>query len=66
MPFFLDEIGDISPAVQVKLLKALERKIRRVGGTEEIPINCRIIAATNKRFASCNCRSLPAAICITG
>ena len=46
---FLDEIGDISPAVQVKLLKALEeKKIRRVGGTEEIPINCRIIAATNK------------------
>jgi two-component system response regulator PilR (NtrC family) len=46
---FLDEIGDTSPAMQVKLLRALqERTIRRVGGTEEIPVDVRIIAATNR------------------
>lgn len=47
--FFLDEIGDLTPALQIKLLRMLEeRKIRRVGGREEIEINVRIIAATNK------------------
>jgi two-component system, NtrC family, response regulator AtoC len=46
---FLDEIGDISPKVQIKLLKALEEKtIRRVGGTRDIKINTRIITATNR------------------
>jgi len=46
---FLDEIGDTSPAMQVKLLRVLqERTIRRVGGTEEIPVDVRIIAATNR------------------
>ncbi len=46
---FLDEIGEISPAVQVKLLKALEQKrIRHLGGTEDIRVNTRIIAATNR------------------
>ena len=46
---FLDEVGEMSPMTQVKLLRALqERKIRRVGGTEEIPVNVRIIAATNQ------------------
>ncbi len=46
---FLDEIGDVSPLVQVKLLKAVEeKKIRRLGGTEDIHINTRIIAATNR------------------
>jgi DNA-binding NtrC family response regulator len=45
---FLDEVGETSPWTQVKLLRALqERKIRRVGGTEEIPVDVRIIAATN-------------------
>jgi len=45
---FLDEIGDLSQNHQVKILRALqERKIRRVGGTEEIPVHARIIAATN-------------------
>ena len=46
---FLDEIGDTSLAMQVKLLRVLqERTIRRVGGTEEIPVDVRIIAATNR------------------
>lgn len=46
---FLDEVGEMSPMTQVKLLRALQdKKIRRVGGTEEIPVNVRIIAATNQ------------------
>ncbi|MEE9218623.1 MAG: sigma-54 dependent transcriptional regulator [Acidobacteriota bacterium] len=49
---FLDEIGETSTAMQVKLLRVLqERRIRRVGGTEEIPVNVRIIAATNQDLA---------------
>jgi transcriptional regulator with PAS, ATPase and Fis domain len=45
----LDEIGQIDPAVQVKLLKAIEEKsVRRVGGLRTKPINVRIIAATNR------------------
>ncbi len=46
---FLDEIGEMSPMVQVKLLRVLqERKFRRVGGTEEVEADIRIIAATNR------------------
>lgn len=46
---FLDEIGEMSQKMQVKLLRALqERRIRKVGGNEEIDINVRIISATNK------------------
>ncbi|TLX77087.1 sigma-54-dependent Fis family transcriptional regulator [Labilibacter sediminis] len=46
---FLDEIGNLSYDVQVKLLRAIqERKGRRLGSNEEYPINCRIIAATNE------------------
>jgi len=46
---FLDEIGDLSPIMQVKLLRVLqEKEIERVGGTETIPVNVRVIAATNK------------------
>lgn len=47
--FFLDEIGELSQTLQVKLLRMLEeKKIRRVGGEEEINIDVRIIAASNK------------------
>ena len=50
---FLDEIGDTSLAMQVKLLRVLqERTIRRVGGTEEIPVDVRIIAATNRDLSA--------------
>ncbi|RMH69931.1 MAG: sigma-54-dependent Fis family transcriptional regulator [Gemmatimonadetes bacterium] len=46
---FLDEIGDMHPNVQVKLLRVLEtRKFKRVGGTKDVYVNLRIIAATNR------------------
>ncbi|MDK2819045.1 MAG: sigma-54-dependent Fis family transcriptional regulator [Spirochaetota bacterium] len=48
---FLDEIGDISPHVQVKLLRVLqEREFERVGGEETITVDIRIITATNKNL----------------
>jgi DNA-binding NtrC family response regulator len=46
---FLDEIGEMSAAMQSKLLRVLEeRKIVRVGGVDQIDIDCRLIAATNR------------------
>ena len=49
---FLDEIGDMSPGGQAKLLRVLEQKvITRVGGSESIPINVRVVAATNAKLA---------------
>lgn len=48
---FLDEIGDMSLAAQAKVLRALqENKIMRVGGEKDIPVDVRIIAATNKNI----------------
>ena len=50
---FLDEIGDMPYALQVKILRVLqERSITRLGGTEPIPINARIVCATNKDLES--------------
>ncbi|GGB96197.1 Nif-specific regulatory protein [Oxalicibacterium flavum] len=46
---FLDEVGDLPLLMQVKLLRALqEQQIQRVGGRREIPVNVRIVAATNR------------------
>ncbi|MGB3081483.1 MAG: sigma-54 dependent transcriptional regulator [Candidatus Omnitrophota bacterium] len=48
---FLDEIGDISPMAQLKLLRVLqEKKFERVGGEETIEVDVRVIAATNKNL----------------
>jgi two-component system NtrC family response regulator len=47
----LDEVGELSPGLQVKLLRVLQEKvIERVGGTKPIPVNIRVIAATNKHL----------------
>jgi transcriptional regulator with PAS, ATPase and Fis domain len=46
---FLDEIGDLAPAHQVKILRALDgREVRPVGSSRPVPVNARVIAATNR------------------
>jgi DNA-binding NtrC family response regulator len=46
---FFDEIAEMSPDIQVKLLRALEtRTVRRLGGKKEIPVDIRVVAATNR------------------
>jgi Nif-specific regulatory protein len=48
---FLDEIADVNPTVQVKLLRVLqEREFERLGGTDQVSVNVRLIAATNKNL----------------
>ncbi|MEN3340116.1 MAG: two-component system, NtrC family, response regulator HydG [Acidobacteriota bacterium] len=49
---FLDEIGELAPGLQSKLLRVLqEREVERVGGTRPIPIDVRVISATNRNLA---------------
>ncbi len=50
---FLDEIGEMSPSLQAKLLRVIEeRKIERLGGTKEIPVDVRFIVATNRNLSA--------------
>ncbi len=50
---FLDEIGNLSPFTQAKLLRVLqERQVHHLGGTRPIPIDCRVVAATNENLAT--------------
>jgi len=49
---FLDEVGDIPPAMQAKLLRVLqERRFERLGGSQSIEVDVRVIAATNRRLS---------------
>ncbi len=49
--FFMDEIGELDPAMQVKLLRVLqERQFRRIGGSRQISVDVRFIAATNRNL----------------
>ncbi len=49
---FLDEIGDVAPAIQIKLLRVLQQRIvERVGSEEPVPVDIRVIAATNRPLA---------------
>lgn len=49
--FFLDEVGDLSPALQAKILRFLqERVVERIGGREEIPVDVRIVCATHQNL----------------
>ncbi|MBI2071243.1 MAG: sigma-54-dependent Fis family transcriptional regulator [Elusimicrobia bacterium] len=50
---FLDEVGNLSPGAQAKLLRAIETKmIRRLGGKKDIPVDARMIAAANQNLAA--------------
>ena len=64
---FLDEIGEVSPKVQVELLRVLEEKVvTRLGGTTPVPVDFRIISATNRDLQAAVKDGLPSARTSTG
>ena len=65
---FLDEIGEMVPALQAKLLRFLEEKtFKRVGGVADIHVDVRVIAATNRNLRRGSAsRDASARICTTG
>ena len=64
---FFDEVGEMPLAMQAKLLTFLDdRKIKRVGGLEDIEVDVRIIAATNRNLERRWSRGCSARICFTG
>jgi len=64
---FLDEIGELSPSLQVKLLRVIqERTFRRIGGAEDIKVDVRIISATHQNLGEKSRRGNFAKTFITG
>ena len=65
---FLDEVADLPLAMQVKLLRAIqEKKVRKVGSTQEEPVDVRIISATHKKLAGARRRAANSGrTCTTG
>lgn len=64
---FLDEIGELTQNMQAKLLRVLqEKEIVRVGGTKAIPVNVRVIAATNVNIEKAMADERSGKTCITG
>ena len=52
--FFLDEIGDMAPGLQAKILKVIEKQLfRRVGGTKEVSVDTRVISASSRDIEQC-------------
>jgi two-component system response regulator GlrR len=62
----LDEIGDMPPALQVKLLRVLQEAVRPVGASQSIPVDVRIISATHRDLEAAMAAASSAKTCTTG